>query len=135
MYSQNNEQEILNQAALLAVDLYTEEVLSKANSLSNVSHKRTESPEFKQTMKSVRDELEKNVQAKRSICAALGSVKNDLFEVTKITGAALLPLSICGVVAIPITPLAFAVAGLIVFNAGISAYCSEFTSGEKRLAL
>ena len=130
MTRQINEKDLLNQTALLAADLYAAEVLSKASSLSETSCEGIDSHEFKETVKSVNKELE-NLQARKAICAALGSVKNDIREVAKVVGAALLPLSLSGVIAISTTPLAFAVAGLIVFNAGVSAFCSEFPSDKK----
>jgi magnesium-transporting ATPase (P-type) len=131
MRSQINENDLLHQAALLAADLYAEEVLSKASSLSKTSHNRIDSHEVRESMKSVKKELDKSAQARKAICAGLSSVKNDIREVTKIVGAALLPLSLSGVIAIPITPLEFAVAGLIVFDAGVSAFCSEFKSEKE----
>jgi hypothetical protein len=131
MNGQMNEKDLLHQAVLLAANLYAEEMLSKSSSLSKTSHKGIDSHEFKQSVKSVKKELENNAQARKAVCAALGSVKYDIREVTKVVGGVLLPLSLSGVIAIPITPLAFAVAGLIVFDAGVSAFCSEFTLGKK----
>lgn len=130
MNSQISEKDLLHQAALLAADLYTEEMLSKASSLSKNLYAGINSREYKESLKSVNNELEKSVEARKAICVALGSVKNDIREVTKVVGASLLPLSLSGVIAIPLTPLAFAVAGLIVFNAGLSAFCSEYTSAK-----
>lgn len=126
-----NEKELLEQAALLAANLYAEEMLSNASSLSKTPHEGIDSQEFKNSVNSVEKELKKNAPARKAICAALGSVKNDIREVTKVVGAALLPLAITGVIAIPITPLAFAVAGVIVFDAGISAFCAEFSPEKK----
>jgi hypothetical protein len=130
MTRQINEKDLLNQTVLLAADLYSAKVLSKASSLSETSREEIDSHEFEETVKSVNKELE-NVQARKAICAALGSVKNDIRDVAKVVGAVLLPLSISGVVAIPTTPFAFAVAGLIVFDVGVSVFCSEFPSDKK----
>ncbi len=94
MNSQISEKDLLHQAALLAADLYTEEMLSKASSLSKTLYERINSREYKESLKSVNNELEKSVEARKAICVALGSVKNDIREVTKVVGASLLPLSL-----------------------------------------
>ena len=94
MSSHINEKEILHQAALLAADLYADHMLSRASSLSKTSHKGIDSRDFRQSVTSVKKEFEKNVQARKAICTALGSVKNDIREVTKVVVAALLPLSL-----------------------------------------
>ena len=130
MTRQINKEDILNQAVLLATDLYAAKVLSKASSLSETSSEEIDPRQLKETVKIVNKELG-NAQARKAICAALGSVKNDIRDVAKVVGAVLLPLSLSGVIAIPTTPLALAVASLIVFNAGVSAFCSEFQSNEK----
>jgi hypothetical protein len=134
MINQINEEELLHQAALLAADLYAEGILSKASSFSKTSHKRHKGIDVSEIIKiekSVKKEFEQNAQVRKAICAALGSIKNDIRDVTKVAGAALLPLSLTGIIAIPATPMAIAVAGLIIFDAGISAFCSEFSSEKK----
>jgi magnesium-transporting ATPase (P-type) len=131
MNTEVNEEELLHQAALLAADLYAEEILSNASSLSKTKHEGIDQRELRKSVKSVKKEIKKNIQARKAICAALGSVKNDIRDVTKVVGAALLPLALSGVIAIPITPLAFAIAGLIVFDAGVSAFCAESSSEKK----
>ena len=128
-----NRQNLLNQAALLAADLYAARVLSEANSLSELPYKEVaglDAHEVAETEVSVNKELE-NIQVRKAICAALESANNDVRDIAKLVGAALLPLSLSGVVAIPLTPLAFGVAGLIVFNAGVSAFCSSVTLEKK----
>jgi hypothetical protein len=131
MSNKFNQEELLEQAALLATDLYADQMLSNSSSLLKTSRQVKETPEFKQIVLAVEKELKKNVLTKKAICAVLGSAKNDIREVTKIVGAAILPLALSGVIVIPITPFAFAVAGLFVFNAGITAFCSGFLKNEK----
>ena len=128
-----NEQDLLNQAALIAADLYAERVLSGASSFSEIPCDEVAGVDVRkvdETVTSVKKELE-NIQARKAICAALESAKNDVRDVAKVVGAALLPLSLSGVVAIPLTPLAFGVAGLIVFSAGVSVFCSGLSVDKK----
>ena len=126
-----NERELLEQAALLAADLYADQVLSNASSLTKPHPGVNKSREFKRVESSVQRELQENTRAKKAICAALGSAQTDIRDVTKVVGAAILPLALSGVLAIPITSIAFAVAGLLVFNAGITAFCSEYLPQRK----
>jgi len=63
--------------------------------------------------------------AKRAVCVALGSGSDDLKDVTKTVGAALLPLAVTSVVTLPLVPVAFAAAGVVVFRMGVAAYCAD----------
>ena len=131
MNNLDSKDDLLNQASLLAADLYAKKVYSKSSALIEFPDQEGDPDELPASFSAVERELANNETAKKVICAALISVRNDIREVTKVVGAALLPLAISGVVAVPITPMAFAFAGLIVFNIGVSTFCSGYSKNQE----
>ena len=118
-------EDLVASAVSLAIKLYAWEINSGGSGLTEDEKTLNgiDSSEITNTEILAKKELEKPTTKKR-ICAALTIVGNDLSEVTKVVSSALIPLSLSGVIAIPLTPLALAVSGLIVFKSGVAAYCS-----------
>jgi hypothetical protein len=57
------------------------------------------------------------------ICEALKSVNEDAKDLAKILCTALIPLSLAGAIALPLSPLASWGIGLVVWRAGTSGFC------------
>lgn len=127
MKSRINEKEFLNQVILLSVDIYAFNIIHESYSLTENIPESIDKIEVDKAIVLVRSELKKT-SVKKKLCEALKSAKLDIREVSKIVGASLLPMSLSGIISLPITPLVFAVAGVLIFDAGISVYCSEFNS-------
>jgi hypothetical protein len=65
------------------------------------------------------------------ICEVLKSVNEDAKDLAKIVCAALLPLSIAGTIAIPMTPVLLMGIGLVVWRAGTSGFCAGYNQGKR----
>jgi hypothetical protein len=65
------------------------------------------------------------------ICEALKSVNDDAKDLAKIVCAALIPLSIAGTIALPLTPLICLGVGLVVWRAGTNGFCSGLDQSKK----
>lgn len=64
-----------------------------------------------------------SVAVKSKICAGIKSATNNVKEIAKIVLASLLPLSLAGTIAVPLTPMLLAAVILTVLDSGIAAYC------------
>ena len=85
---------------------------------------------LEETERAAENQLQHNNEVRNRIREALKTSSEDLREMTKVIGAALLPLMITGAIALTRHPLGIAVAALIVYRAGISAYCSDISRPE-----
>ena len=67
--------------------------------------------------------VERSPEVKEQICAALRSVSDDVKDIAKLVGAAVLSLMAAGVISVVATPFAAAGFVIMVLRAGISAFC------------
>jgi hypothetical protein len=124
-----DEKELLHQTAVLAEDLYTAQLRENAYSLTKLRHLVVGGDELEKSVQAAERELKKP-EIKQAICRALQSANNDIRTVAKLVAAALLPLSLHGAISIQPTAIGFATAAVIVFKAGVSAYCGEAKPGK-----
>jgi hypothetical protein len=85
------------------------------------------------TVEKLKQDAESRIAAqglRAILCPALKSSSHDLSEIAKTVAAALLPLSLAHVVSLPITPLVYAAIALVIFNAGVSSFCSQRSAGD-----
>lgn len=68
--------------------------------------------------------IKQQPQIQMRICEALKSVNNDAKDIAKIVCAALIPLSVSGVIALPLTPIVCFGVGLVIRRAGTSGFCA-----------
>jgi hypothetical protein len=67
--------------------------------------------------------VERSPAVKEQICAALRSVSDDIKDIAKLVGAAVLSLMAAGVISVVATPVAVAGFVIMVIRAGVSAFC------------
>ena len=75
--------------------------------------------------------IKQQPQIRERICEALKSVNDDAKDIAKIICAALLPLSITGVITLPLTPIVCLGIGLVVWRAGTSGFCTGVGRSKK----
>lgn len=129
IFSRVTQKIFLKQVTLLASALYSEKVLSNSKSLASIPTKEVDQHKLHEAVQLAKKELRK-ANVKNLVCAALKSASTNIRDVAKIVGAALLPLSIAGTISLPITPLFYAAAALIVFDIGVNTYCRKRISDE-----
>jgi hypothetical protein len=118
------QRELLEQAGALALRLNATQILSSGKGMAQLISLGLEPRAVEETQRAAKTQLQDD-RVRERICEALKTSSEDLREMAKVIGAALLPLMITGVIALPATPLGIAVAALIVYRAGISAYCAS----------
>jgi hypothetical protein len=122
---QVDSQNLIDRAAALALELHSLDILSRGDSIAD----ETSAVQIDQDAVAHAYEIGKDAiqepAARKAICAALRSTGDDLKDIAKTVAAALLPLSLAGVVALPVTPLALAAAAVLVYRLGVAAYCSN----------
>jgi len=64
-------------------------------------------------------------EIKKYLCAALKSVSDDVFEISKVITPILLSLSIAGTISIPLSPLLYASMAILISKMGIAMLCAE----------
>ena len=114
----------LNQVENLAAELYAAQTLSKSSSMAKPPPVGIDREAISEAMDAAEAELTKAFVKKR-LCAALRSTSSNIRDTAKVVAAALMPLSLTGVIALPLTPIAFAAAAVIVFDMGVATYCAE----------
>ncbi|VAX12461.1 hypothetical protein MNBD_GAMMA24-331 [hydrothermal vent metagenome] len=119
-----DEIEFLNQVENLAIELYAAQALSKSSSMAKPPPVGIDRDAISDAREAAEAELAKT-SVRQTLCAALRSTSNNIRDVTKVVAAALLPLSQAGVIALPLTPIAFAAVAVIVFDIGVAAYCAD----------
>jgi hypothetical protein len=62
---------------------------------------------------------------RQRICAALTSGTGDAFDVGKILVPVLVPLSLAGTIAVPLTPIVTAAIALVIARMGVAAFCKD----------
>ncbi|HEX6387196.1 MAG TPA: hypothetical protein VF177_21220 [Anaerolineae bacterium] len=121
----------LERVSTLALRLYSAQALSSGHSFAENLPDNIDEQAARQAAAQAESEMEKQ-SVKKVVCAALKSTGDDLGEIAKVVGAALLPLVVTGAITLPVTPLAFAFAALFVYRAGVSAYCARFPEEDRR---
>ncbi|MEM9272806.1 MAG: hypothetical protein AAGA80_07555 [Cyanobacteria bacterium P01_F01_bin.143] len=71
-------------------------------------------------------ELVKQPKVKERICAALQSTADDLYDVAKDITSELWLATLGGLIVAPQNPLVYAWIALLVYRAGVKAFCVEF---------
>jgi hypothetical protein len=72
----------------------------------------------------IADKEENKRRIRDIICPGLLTVADDVREVAKVVGAAMLPLTLVPGANLPVTPLVIAAISVVVFRTGVSQYCS-----------
>ena len=75
--------------------------------------------------------INQHPQIRVRICEALKSVNEDAKDLAKIVCAALIPLSLAGTIALPLTPIVCVGVGLVVWRAGTSGFCTGVGEPKK----
>jgi hypothetical protein len=57
------------------------------------------------------------------LCAALASGTGDMFDIGKTLVPVLIPLSLAGAIAVPVTPIVIAAIALVIARMGVGAFC------------
>lgn len=109
---------------MLAADLYAWKVAARARSMIEPPPGEVDPNDLAKVEQRVRQELAKQA-VKAALCAALKSATNNIRGVSQVVVATLLPLALAGTISVPLTPLALAAAAVIVFDAGVAAFCSD----------
>jgi hypothetical protein len=113
----------LNTAANLAQEIHTRKLILSSVAMAESHQKELlDLAEAEKTAEMLLSRHELNA----ANCAALSTTTSDLKDVTIASGSVLLPLVYSGVVSLPLTPLAFAAVGVLIFRGGVAAYCSKF---------
>jgi hypothetical protein len=90
-----------------------------------MAHRNRRRPDnLDEALKKAEAELKKS-PVKQAVCAAAMSGSADLKDLTKLVGAALLPLMLTGAVSLPLTPLALAAVGIVLFRMSVASYCAD----------
>jgi hypothetical protein len=118
------QEQVLEKAGSLALRLYAKEIVSEGKAMTGDGGADDFVVKAQDAIKQAEAQLEK-IPAKKAICAALGAGCDDLKELTKVAGAALLPLMLTGVITLPVTPLAFAAVGISIFRMSVASYCAD----------
>jgi len=126
MNSARDPKELIAAAAELAPKLYFWRIATNTHSMTMSQRPPAGiEPSDVEKAEALAERQLKDSVVKKQVCGALKSVSNDLSEITKIVATALISLSTAGVITLPMTPLAFAAAGLVVFRSGVAAYCPD----------
>ena len=115
---------LLDRAAGLAIRLNSAQILGSSKQMAELISLGLEPKAVEEAQQTASAQLQ-SAGVRARICEALKTSSDDLRELTKVVGAALLPLILTGVISIPATPLGLAVAALFVYRLGISAYCGK----------
>ena len=65
-------------------------------------------------------------KVKKAICAGLLSLTGDFADVAKTMVVLLYPMSLTGVISVPLTPAIYAALAWLVFKSGAHAYCADY---------
>jgi hypothetical protein len=107
--------EVVNRAAELYADLLRSDALGARRKKSN--DKQVD------LMHEAADLLQRPT-VRQQLCRPLRSVSEDIREVAKVVGAALLPLSLTPAAVIPVSAVLFGAVAVMIVRAGISSVCA-----------
>jgi hypothetical protein len=124
------------QAAIVAERLQIEDLMSssRAAAADSPSHSPEQDRQYRKSVDQAISQAESVVSRKdilARLCPALRSASDDIREVATVVSAALLPLALSGVIAIPVTPLAFAAVALVIVRASVATLCSDVAKHDQ----
>jgi hypothetical protein len=130
---QNNDQLLMN---LLGIEPDKQAILP-SKPLSSLAHrfvKQSAAPSYEETMPAQQaDQLLARKDIRAVLCPALQSVGNDSYEIAKIITPILCGVAIAGTITIPLVPILFASAALLISRMGIAGLCAEYNKKAKEV--
>jgi hypothetical protein len=122
-----NTSEFLQQAAAFAVELVGNSRSADDSDETRENEKWTVSQQAEiVAAEKAASEIIARADIRSVLCPGLLNASNDVRDIAKASGGAILPLVLAGAIHLPLTPLAFGVFALVVIRAGLRSLCREF---------
>jgi hypothetical protein len=123
MEQDSEQRKLLEKAGNLALSIYSQQSARAGKGMIPPSGPKID-PQLAEASIKQAEKVVSNPTVKQVVCGVLSTASDDLREITKVAGAALIPLAISGVISLPMTPLALAAVGIVVFRLGVASFCA-----------